>query len=289
MPVDEVTAGTKTTASSRPRLRFSHYDQEVNVTTELLLARDGAVATLTINRPEKRNALSAQLMGDIVDAISALDADADIRAIILTGSDPAFCAGFDLRNLKNELAGTRSLARPDGSRSRGLLPNHDTPILGAINGPAITGGLELAMACDFMIASERARFADTHGRVGVMPGGGMSIRLPELVGIDRARRMSLTGDLIDAATALQWGLVTEVTPHDALMDRAREIAASMASLDPAPVAELRRMYEEIGAMSGDDAWQRERRWNRSWMTERFSDQGFEPDAIIARGSQQTSS
>ncbi len=277
------------TGASRSRLRFSHYNEEVDVTTELLITRDGAVATLTINRPEKRNALSAQLMGDIVDAVSTLDADADIRAIILTGSDPAFCAGFDLRNLQNELAGTRSLARPDGSRSRGLLPDHDTPILGAINGPAITGGLELAMACDFMIASERARFADTHGRVGVMPGGGMSIRLPELVGIDRARRMSLTGDLIDAATALQWGLVTEVTAHDDLMDRARAIAGSMATLDPAPVAELRRMYDEIGALSGDDAWQRERRWNRSWMAERFSDEGFDPDAIIDRGSQQTSS
>ena len=98
-----------------------------------------------------------------------------------------------------------------------MLPPHDTPVIGAINGPTVTGGLELAMCCDFLIASERARFADTHARVGAMPGGGMTIRLPQLVGIDRARRMSFTGDYIDAATARDWGLVVEVVPHESLL------------------------------------------------------------------------
>ena len=110
----------------------------------------------------------------------------------------------------------------------GMMPPHDTPIIGAINGPTVTGGLELAMCCDFLIASERARFADTHARVGVMPGGGMTIRLPQLIGIDRARRMSLTGDYIDAETARDWGLVVEVVPHESLLARARELAATIA-------------------------------------------------------------
>ena len=113
----------------------------------------------------------------------------------------------------------------------------------------MTGGLELAMGCDFLIASERARFADTHARVGVMPGGGMTIRLPQLVGLDRARRMSLTGDYIDADTARDWGLVVEVVPHESLLARAREIAASIASIPAEYLAELRRGYDRIGALS----------------------------------------
>jgi enoyl-CoA hydratase len=255
---------------------------------ELLITHEGPVGVVTLNRPEKRNALSAALMGELVQAVSDLDQDPQIRAIILTGTDPAFSAGFDLRNLSAELAGTASLAREDRSSRFGLLPEHDTPIIGAINGPAVTGGLELAMGCDFLLASERASFADTHGRVGVMPGGGMSIRLPALVGIDRARRMSLTGDFIDAATALAWGLVTEVTAHDQLMLRALSVANSVAQLDPEPVAQLRRMYDEIGALVGPDAWALERRYNRQWMTERFSASALEQraDDIMARGSQQ---
>lgn len=255
---------------------------------DLLNERHGAVTVLTLNRPAKRNALSASLMSELVEAIMNADRDDAVRAIVLTGADPAFSAGFDLRNLQGELAGTRTLSGEEARRTMGLLPDHDTPIIGAINGPAVTGGLELAMGCDFLIASERASFADTHARVGVVPGGGMSIRLPALVGIDRARRMSLTGDFVDAATALSWGLVTEVVAHEHLMERTMSVASSIAAIDPAPVAELRRMYDEIGAMSGAEAWERERKWNRQWMRDHFSDAGLaeRADAIIQRGSSQ---
>ena len=255
---------------------------------ELLNERHGAVAVLTLNRPAKRNALSAALMGELSRAITALDDEAEVRVIVLTGADPAFSAGFDLRNLGNELAATRTDGRSAGPRARGLLPSHDTPIIGAINGPAVTGGLELAMGCDFLIASERASFADTHARVGVVPGGGMSIRLPALIGIDRARRMSFTGDFVDAPTALAWGLVTEVTAHDELMSRTLAVADTIASIDPEPVRELRVMYDEIEALIGDEAWERERRWNRQWMTERFSADTLADRAttIIQRGSSQ---
>ncbi len=256
--------------------------------SELLVDRSGAVAVLTLNRPEKRNALSAQLMGALVTAVVELDADSSVRCMILTGTDPAFSAGFDLRNLGAELAATRTLSRSDVPAQYGLLASHDTPLIGAINGPAVTGGLELALCCDFLIASERASFADTHGRVGVMPGGGMSIRLPALIGIDRARRMSLTGDFLDAPTALSWGLVTEITAHDELLGRALAVAESVAQLDPEPVAQLRKMYDEIGALSGPDAWTRERRYNREWMSERFSSEllAQRADDIMARGSSQ---
>ena len=153
----------------------------------------------------------------------------------------------------------------------------------------MTGGLELAMCCDFLIASERARFADTHARVGVMPGGGMTIRLPQLVGLDRARRMSLTGDYIDAETARDWGLVVEVVPHESLLERAREVAATIASIPSEYLTELRRGYDEIGALSGHEAFAAEAEWSRAWMADRFDQSRLttEREKIVARGRAQT--
>ena len=255
------------------------------VVTEVL----GPVAVITLNRPEKRNALSAELVVDLGDAVEVLDQDPAIHAMVLTGADPAFSAGFDLRNLGTELAETRARRWEGEVRRLGMLPGHATPIVGAINGPAVTGGLELALGCDFLIASERASFADTHGRVGVMPGGGMTIRLPALIGVDRARRMSLTGDFVGAHTALAWGLVTEVTTHQDLLPRAIEVAGTMASLDPVVVAELRKMYDQIGDLIGHEAWRVENRWSKTWIQDRFDQQRLaaEADAIIERGSSQS--
>lgn len=255
---------------------------------QLLVERHEAVATVTLNRPAKRNALSAVLMNEISATVISLDLDPTVRAIVLTGADPAFCAGFDLRNLSTELSGVRSIRTEVGAHVKGLMPRHDTPIVGAINGAAVTGGMELALGCDFLIASERAAFADTHARVGVLPGGGMTIRLPQLIGVDRARRMSLTGDFIDAATALAWGLVVELTAHEDLLARAQQIAASIASIDPVPVAALRALYDEIGDLEGPAAWERERRANREWMRDHFSSVQLaeKVDAVIDRGSSQ---
>ena len=246
---------------------------------ELLLTRYHDVAVLTLHRPDKRNALSAELLRAVAATVTELDGDPAVRAMILTGTDPAFCAGIDLRNLGGEL---RSLRAPTGSTPRprrGFFPPHDTPIIGAINGPAVTGGLELALSCDFLLASDRATFADTHAKVGVMPGAGMTIRLPALIGVDRARRMTLTGAFINATTALAWGLVTEIVPHETLVDRALAVAREIAAIDPVPLAELRRMYDDIGDRTGDDAWERELAWNRDWMTSRVSD-----DTLRANGA-----
>jgi enoyl-CoA hydratase len=248
------------------------------------------VGTITLNRPEARNALSGEVTALLDAAIVDLDNRDDVGAIILTGADPAFCAGFDLRALSTELRSVQQQRQSSPLQHLGLMPEHHTPVIGAINGAAVTGGLELAMCCDFLVASERARFADTHARVGAMPGGGMTIRLPQLIGIDRARRMTFTGDFIDAQTAYEWGLVVEVVPHESLMDRARELASTIAAIPAENVREVRRMYDEIGAMVGKDAWIAESRASRDWMAQRFDQSRLaqERDAIIARGRHQSS-
>jgi enoyl-CoA hydratase len=248
----------------------------------------GATAVVTLNRPEARNALSAELVDALDDSITELDARDDVAAIILTGADPAFCAGFDLRSLATEIGSVRKKRMEADVKHLGMLPEHQTPVIGAVNGAAVTGGLELALACDFLIASDRARFADTHARVGAMPGGGLTIRLPEVIGINRARQMSLTGDFVGAQQALEWGLVNEVVAHDELLARALAVAASIASIPRANIREIRRMYAEIGDLHGLDAYRRESRLSREWMADRFDQQRLaeERAAIIERGRSQ---
>ena len=206
------------------------------------------IGTITLNRPEARNAISGQLMRELDDAVSGLDARDDVACMILTGADPAFCAGVDLKSLSSEPRQEQQERQSGPIAHLGFLPPHETPVIGAINGATVTGGLEIALGCDFLIASERARFADTHARVGAMPGAGLTVRLPQLVGIDRARRMSFTGDFVDAATALwpgAWSSRSSSTTR--LLERAREIAAGVASIparqrprDPTDVRRHRR-------------------------------------------------
>jgi enoyl-CoA hydratase len=247
------------------------------------VAVDAGVAVVTLDRPEVRNALDGEVLEALADAVLALDRDSGVAAVVLTGADPAFCAGFDLRQLSQRPTGAPPDQVPPGQQ--GLLPEHAVPVVGAVNGPAVTGGLELALGCDFLVASERARFADTHARVGAMPGAGLTIRLPQLVGVDRARRMSLTGELVDARLAYEWGLVTEVVPHESLLPRARELAAAIGSIPAANVREVRRTYHEIEGLVGPEAWRRERELAERWMAGRFDPARLaaERDAIMARG------
>ena len=248
----------------------------------LVDVRDG-VAMMTLNRPEARNALSPELVTLLQQTCIECEARDDVAAMVLTGADPAFCGGIDLKRLA---AGTSSAI---GLIGNGPFPPHRKPIVGAVNGVAVTGGLELALACDFLIASDRARFADTHARVGVMPGWGLTIELPRAVGLRRARQMSLTGNYIDAATALSWGLVNEVVPHDELLDRARSLAVDIASIRPECVHELRDMYDEAASRVGDDARSYESQRSRQWMREQFDRTRFanERNDIVARGRSQT--
>jgi enoyl-CoA hydratase len=250
---------------------------------------ENRVGIITLNRAEARNALSGELIEQLDATIVELDGRDDVGCMVLTGADPAFCAGFDLRSLSTELRSVQQDRQKGSVKHLGLMPNHETPVIGAINGAAVTGGLELAMGCDFLIASDRARFADTHARVGVIPGGGMTIRLPQLIGIDRARRMTFTGDFINAQTALDWGLVVEVVPHESLLDRARDIAATIASLPAESIRANRKLYADIGDLSGREAWIVESRSSRDWMAQRFDQQRLADERanIIARGRTQS--
>jgi enoyl-CoA hydratase len=203
------------------------------MTTDLVLTADhGPVRVLTLNRPASRNALSRDLIRAGYTALTEADADESVRAVVLTGADPAFCAGVDLKEAQRD-----GLKYFEEFRSQSCLAEvakMRTPIVGAVNGACFTGGLEMALGCDFLVASEKAVFADTHARVGILPGGGMTARLPHLVGLAMARRLSMTGEVVDAARAERIGLVTEVVPHERLLDRAVELATQIAEV-PAPV------------------------------------------------------
>ena len=233
------------------------------------------------------------------DAFGDADDDPNVAAVVLTGRDPAFCAGLDLKDLAKTYDDLSVAPRSGGGGGvggdkhrvqirRGLIPDTTIPIIGAVNGPAVTGGLELALGCDFLIASERATFADTHARVGVLPVGGLTIRLPQLIGVNRARQMSLTGNFVDAVTASSWGLVNEVVLHADLISRCLELGRTIAESESSTIGELRAMYEELAHRGDDASYTDEARRSRRWMKERFDPSAFETrrEGIISRGSNQ---
>ncbi|WEK44565.1 MAG: enoyl-CoA hydratase [Candidatus Sphingomonas colombiensis] len=230
--------------------------------TELILVdiADG-VATVTLNRPEAMNALSRALRAALHDAMRRLDADDAVRAVVLTGAGTrAFTAGLDLKELGNT-AGALGAANASGADENPVkaIEACRKPVIGAINGVAITGGFEVALACDILIASENARFADTHARVGVMPGWGLSQKLSRLIGISRAKELSLSGNFIDAATAERWGLVNRVVPADALLSTARRLAADIASADADFIMGYKKLIDEGHALPFGEAMALEHR------------------------------
>jgi enoyl-CoA hydratase len=223
------------------------------MTTEsLVLTHDhGAVRVLTLNRPEARNALSRDLIKAAYRALTQADADDSVRAVVLTGADPAFCAGVDLKEAQRD--GLKYFEQFRSQSCIAAVAKMRTPIVGAINGATFTGGLEMALGCDFLVASERAVFADTHARVGILPAGGMTARLPQVVGFAMARRLSMTGEVVDAARAERIGLVTEVVPHERLVDRALELAGQIAEVPGPTMAGLKEIYTTGAAAVIDPA------------------------------------
>ena len=197
----------------------------------LLIDKGEGVAVVTLNRPEVMNALSRALRTALHDAITALSSDESVSVIVLTGAGRAFTAGLDLKEFGREPLGMRA-ANTTGAAENPVLAIRQCPkpVIGAINGVAITGGFELALACDVLIASTNARFADTHARVGIMPGWGLSQRLARTIGIYRAKELSLTGNFLDVRTACEWGLVNRVVAPEALMETALSLARDMASI-----------------------------------------------------------
>lgn len=211
----------------------------------LIDVADG-IATLTLNRPEAMNALSLELRRDIDAALQQVEADEAVRVIILTGAGQrAFCAGLDLKELASDPAAMAAATSIDRRDNIAVALRHcRKPVIGAINGVAITGGFELALACDILIASETARFADTHVRIGILPGWGLSQKLSRLIGVYRAREFSLSGNFIDADTAERWGLVNRVVAPAALLPAARRLAADIASADPGMVTLYKALIDD---------------------------------------------
>ena len=269
------------------------------MTDVVLVDVEERVATITLNRPEVRNAISGALLLDLAHAVGDADADEDVDVLILTGADPAFCAGADLREVA---AGRPPDASAPGAddryardemgkfRFRGPFPPRTKLLIGAINGPAITGGFELALNCDLLIASERAQFADTHARVGIMPGWGLTVLLAEAVGLRRARELSATGNFLPAAEAHAWGLVNHVVPHEQLLPAARQLALAAVHNDQRAVRRMLRTYDEIAGSVYDPAWTIEDGVNRSWWAATFDPATVAQrrDAVAARGRDQAS-
>jgi enoyl-CoA hydratase len=221
----------------------------------VLFEKENGVALITLNRPERRNALNQDLLLNLYECIERLDSDVDIRAAVLTGAAPAFCSGIDLKALA-----TDNIIDPrgDGTLLVDVFNACTRPIIGAINGPTMTGGFEIALNCDFLIASENASFADTHVKMGIHPGWGMSQLLQEAVGQRMARQMSYTCQFFSAQEALRMGLVNEVVAPDRLLPRAKEIAAQIAAHNPDMLQTMRKLIEFRDGASLDGALAHER-------------------------------
>jgi enoyl-CoA hydratase len=229
-----------------------------DVSEELLQERDGPVVTLTLNRPGVMNALSPTLLEALCRAFRDLQADASVRAVILTGSGRAFCAGLDLKVLSESDSGLGAFAIHADNDLEAAISAFDRPLIIAVNGVAATGGFELALMGDILIAGASARFADTHCRVGLAPGWGLSQKLARIIGPSRAKEAHFSGNFISAEQADRWGLVSRVVPDDALLQECRQLAADIAEAKPETVITYKRLVDEglAGTLAQGQAMER---------------------------------
>lgn len=244
----------------------------------LLVEKQDGIAVVTLNRPEAMNALSKALRSELYKAMVALDADPEVSVVILTGAgERAFTAGLDLKELGSD-AGAMGAANAEGADENPVkaIELCKKPVIGAINGVAITGGFEVALACDVLIASENARFADTHARVGIMPGWGLSQKLSRLIGLYRAKELSLTGNFLSAQKAEEWGLVNRVVPAGDLLPTAKKLAADMATIPVETLTTYKRIIDDGFALSFGDGLKLEHERSRKLNRE------VTPDAVEAR-------
>ena len=240
----------------------------------ILVEKSGAIATVTLNRPNAMNALSRDLRLAIAETFEALEADADIRVAILTGAGKAFCAGLDLKELGSDAGGVNAtVGDKDPVTSIGRFSG---PVIGAINGVAITGGFELALACDVLVCSENARFADTHARVGILPGWGLSQKLSRAIGIYRAKELSLTGNFLSAQQAEDWGLINRVVTAEELLPVARKLAEDMLSVVPECLPAYKKLIDDGFAESFGEGLKTERKVSSA------ANKAVTPDAVAER-------
>jgi enoyl-CoA hydratase len=206
----------------------------------VLFEVENGIALITLNRPERRNAINQALLAHLYDCIDNVASNKDIRVAILTGNGKAFCSGIDLA-----VMATDNLRDPrgDGKDFLDVIRACNKPIIGAINGHAITGGFEIALNCDFLIASERAVFIDSHAKLGIHPGWGMTQLLQQAIGQRRAKQLSFTAQPLPAQKALEWGLVNEVVSHDELIPRAKQIAADICGVNQDMLLTVKTLIE----------------------------------------------
>lgn len=230
------------------------------MTDSVLLERNERIATITLNRPDTRNALSADVVEGLVDALNTCQADSSVSCIVLTGNGKSFSSGGNLHEIKAltaeqkmDPAALEEWYRNGIQRIPMTMNAIDVPVVAAVNGHAIGAGCDLAAMCDMRVASEDAVFAESFLRVGIIPGDGGAWFLPRVIGQARANEMLYTAEGIPAGKALSWGLVSEVVPHDALLDTAKAIAAKVVANPPLAIRRAKRIMRASADMSLADS------------------------------------
>ncbi|GGL15551.1 enoyl-CoA hydratase-related protein [Nocardia jinanensis] len=234
-------------------------DNDNDQAEPVLVTRDGHVAILTLNRPDRRNAINRAMRKAIKRELWKADADEDVRVVVITGAGTAFSAGVDLPE-----ALTGPPPRTEGTTPTQALRAIGKPVIAAVNGPCYTGAFEFAVNCSFIIASEEAVFADTHASIGLLNGWGGSAMLPRIVGLPAATQIILSGEPIDSATALRIGLANEVVPHEQLMERTLAVAGAIAAGHPVAVQRMLRLLKEGAGASVAHALGLEAEASASW-------------------------
>lgn len=251
----------------------------------VLVDKHDGLATVTLNRPEKLNALGAELRSEFCRVMRELRADPQVGCVIITGAGRAFCAGLDLKEL-----GGMQLGERDNAVFATVVEEMEVPVIAAVNGFAVTGGLELVLACDIIIASDTAQFADTHMRVGVLPGAGMSARLPRAVGVRKAKEMTFTGNYLSAAEGERLGMVNRVVAPEKLMDAAREMARQILGCDTNVVRQMKCLYDVATRAPLGEALRIERDFSSHLNQNRnMDDMDIRRKAVMERGRTQSSS
>jgi enoyl-CoA hydratase/carnithine racemase len=217
----------------------------------LLYEQQGHVVTLTMNEPERRNPLTGNTaVTEFVESVERIRRDTNVRAVIVTGAGSAFSSGGNVRDMERQASGEVSGLQIRADYLSGIqrLPlalfNLDVPVIAAVNGAAIGAGLDLACMCDVRIASEKAKFAESFVKLGIIPGDGGAWLLPRVIGLSRAAELTFTGDVIDAATALEWNLVSRVVSPEQLLPTAHELAGRIAANPPHAVRLAKRLLRE---------------------------------------------
>jgi enoyl-CoA hydratase len=258
----------------------------------VLVTKAGGIATVTLNRPAKLNALNRDLRSSFCRVMQELRDDPEAQVVIITGAGRAFCAGLDLRELGAEGSGASGAVVRDTTTVSFITVIEDmkVPVIAAVNGFAVTGGFEMVLACDMVVAAEDAQFADTHARVGVMPGGGMTARLPRAIGIRKAKELSLTGNYLGAREAERMGLVNRVVASGEALKEAQAIAAQILTANQPIVRQLKQLYELTTRATLEDAIRIEQEYFRAYnSSSKLTDFDRQREAVMERGRAQKTS